>query len=119
MSNTEVNIQILQKLSTIWARIKEFNPEVPLLGWVESVVPENKIRSCARYFSYSWTALPKDNLLIPKAVVLSDCLHSSAEGVLEQLLHQAAHAINFGHGIKDCSLSQYHNLKFKENALKV
>ena len=35
-----------------------------------------------------------------------------AEHVLDSLLHEVAHSINFSNGVKDCSSNQYHNAHF-------
>jgi hypothetical protein len=43
-------------------------------------------------------------------------LDRGAEDVTETLLHEAAHAMNFERGIKDCTASQYHNRSFANAA---
>ena len=41
---------------------------------------------------------------------------TTAEELLNTLLHEVAHSLNFSNGIKDTSANQYHNAKFKSQA---
>lgn len=52
-------------------------------------------------------------------LVVAEHLNRNPADIVETLLHESAHALNFARGIKDCSRNQYHNRRFKEAAEEV
>jgi hypothetical protein len=63
-----------------------------------------------------WKAREHDGQQLHEVVVVAEHLDRTAKDVAETLLHEAAHAMNFAKGVKDCSASQYHNAKFRDAA---
>ncbi|MEQ8272366.1 MAG: SprT-like domain-containing protein [Deltaproteobacteria bacterium] len=53
---------------------------------------------------------------VHEVAVIAEHLNRKAEDIVETLIHEAAHAMNFARGIRDCSSSQHHNRRFKAAA---
>ena len=63
-----------------------------------------------------WSPREENGTRFHEVVVVAEHLDRSAEAIVETLLHEAAHALNFARGSHDCSASQYHNAHFKAAA---
>lgn len=66
-----------------------------------------------------WRHKEKDGMHYHEVVVVAEHLDRSPADIVETLLHESAHALNFARGIKDCTRSQYHNRHFKAAAEEV
>ena len=62
---------------------------------------------------------PGDQLVVSLTGNISKFIALTVEEIVETLLHEAAHAMNFEMGIRDCSASQYHNQRFRDAALRL
>jgi hypothetical protein len=73
-------------------------------------------RVLGHFAALRWSAKKDSTVHAHEVVVVAEYLNRPAEDVVETLLHEAAHAMNFERGIRDCSRSQYHNGHFKTAA---
>lgn len=109
-----ISVVLIQALSAIWSAIRSHHPEVP--GVVLLPAPAIRKNTLGHFAPLRWQARQEGDLLMHEVVVVAEHLNRPAEEILETLVHEAAHALNFARGIRDCSRSQYHNAKFKDAA---
>jgi hypothetical protein len=116
-SMTSIGEQLTAALSAVWRAIERRHPDVPpavlTLGTAEAdrlcLVAVNR-----------WPAAAEEAGAVHRLFVGPAVLRQDAEGVLENLLHMAAHGLAAARGISDTSRrGQYHNKKFRELAGEV
>ena len=75
------------------------------------------IQSSGRRNATSWTSksnwVNADNETKSEINISADFLDRGVDDILQSLLHEIAHLINFNKGIEDCTVSGYHNKYFK------
>jgi hypothetical protein len=114
----QLSVRLITALANVWSAIRERHPDVP--GVVLLPAPGTGNRRVLGHFSaLRWRAERKSGVSFHEVVVIAEHLHRSAESVVETLIHEAAHAMNFARGIRDCSRSQYHNKRFRDAAIEL
>ncbi len=110
------SVDLISALARVWSKIRSYHPDVP--GVVLLAAPAaNGAPNCLGYFApLRWNAPKVAGDPVHEVVVIAEYLDRGVEDILDTLLHEAAHALNFARKIHDCSRSQYHNAKFKEAA---
>jgi hypothetical protein len=114
------SVALVTSLARVWSAIRKHHPDVPGVVLLPAPNPHRQTNVLGHFAALRWSAR-KDNgaAVIHEVVVVAEHLNRSAEDVVETLLHEAAHAMNFARGRKDCSASQYHNRVFKAAAEEV
>lgn len=109
------SVVLTQALAAVWTEIRRFHPDVP--GVVLLPAPAAGRRVLGHFAALRWSATrhPGGGYL-HEVVVSAEYLNRDPVDVIETLIHEAAHALNFARGIKDCSKNQYHNKRFKAAA---
>lgn len=104
---------LIQALSAIWRTIRLLHPDVPSVVLIPA--PAAKKNVLGHFAPLRWrpNVATSEVTTLHEVVVVAEHLNRGAEEILETLLHEAAHALNFERGIKDCTASQYHNARFK------
>jgi hypothetical protein len=106
-------VRLIHALDACWAAIRHQHPDVPEVVLLPTPSLPGR-RAYGHFAALRWRGSDyPDEELLHEVAVVAERLDRSAEQVFETLLHEAAHARNFAAGIKDCSVSQYHNLKFR------
>ncbi len=113
------SLGLLQALSFIWTKIRERHPDVPEVVLLPAPAPRRQLNVLGHFAALRWSGRQEKGQHLHEVVVVAEHLDRPAEDTLETLLHEAAHALNFERGIKDCSASQYHNKKFRDAALEL
>ena len=111
---TPDGVALILALSRVWKAIQERHPEVPSVVLLPA--PALRRGVLGHFAPLRWTARREDGRLLHEVVVVAEHLDREPADVVETLLHEAAHALNFERGIRDCSRSQYHNKRFKAAA---
>jgi uncharacterized protein with HEPN domain len=109
-------VALVAALARIWAKIREYHPEVPGVVILAAPNPHRATNVLGHFAALRWKAKATNATRLHEVVVVAEHLDRSAEDIAETLIHEAAHAMNFERQIPDCSRSQYHNTKFKEAA---
>ncbi len=114
----QTSVVLIQALAQVWQSIRAHHPQVPGVMLLPAPAPAGRLGSrVLGYFApLRWRTRQGDGALMHEVVVVGEHLNRSAEDVLETLLHEAAHALNFARNIRDCTASQYHNSHFKRAA---
>lgn len=112
----QTSVALIQALSAIWTSIRAHHPDVPGVVLLPAPAPSGRMNVLGHFAALRWSPREEGGQLMHEVVVIAEHLKRGAEDVLETLLHEAAHAMNFARGIHDCSASQYHNGRFKEAA---
>ena len=114
-----VGVRLITTLTGIWSRIRVQHPEVPPVV-VVFLARGNRTRTVGHFAALRWRVRDGDDGLMHEVCVTTEYLYRAAEDVLELLLHEAAHALNFARGVHDCSsTSQYHNRRFRDAAVEL
>lgn len=108
----DVAVQIVRALSRVWDAIRDTHDEVPPVVLLPGSGNGGGI--AGHFAPLRWT--PTSGEQLHEVVVVAEHLNRKPEDVVETLIHEAAHAMNFVRGISDCTASQYHNRKFKRAA---
>lgn len=108
------SVALIQALAAIWAKIRELHPGVPGVVLIPAPAHRDQKNVLGHFAPVRWRRREDEHL--HEVVVVAEHLNRPAQDVLETLIHEAAHALNFERGIKDCSRSQYHNRSFKAAA---
>lgn len=109
------SLRLIEALTRLWDVIRERHPEVPAVVLLPAPSPVKRMNVLGHFAPLRWKGR-RQNDDLHEVLVVAEHLGRGAEDVAETLLHEAAHAMNFMRGIKDCSRSQYHNRSFKEAA---
>jgi len=111
----QTSVTLIRALTAVWSEIRRHHSDVP--GVVLLPAPAAGRRVLGHFAALRWSAVrhPGGGYL-HEVVVSAEYLNRDPEDVVETLVHEAAHAMNFARGIKDCSKNQYHNRHFKAGA---
>jgi hypothetical protein len=114
------SVSLTIALARVWAAIRQHNPQVPEVVLLPVPNPHGHKGVLGHFAALRWTARSAESgTRIHEVVVVAEHLDRSAEDIVGTLLHEAAHALNFERGVRDCSRSQYHNQQFKSAAEEV
>ena len=111
------SVGLIVALARVWAAIRARHPEVPAVVLLAAPNPHSNQNVLGHFAALRWS--PKGQPAQPaqhEVIVVAEHLNRRPEDIVATLLHEAAHAMNFARGIKDCSASQYHNQRFKAAA---
>lgn len=111
-----VTVELISALDALWRAIRRHHPDTPDVILLPAPSIHGRRAVLGHFAPLRWQTRKDDTTLIHEVVVVAEYLDRSPTDVLETLLHEAAHAVNFQRGIRDCSASQYHNRKFKAAA---
>jgi hypothetical protein len=111
-----LSVGLIAALARVWSSIRSKHPAVPGVVILAAPGSRDQPRVLGHFAALRWSAKQQEGQHMHEVVVVAEYLNRPAEDVVETLLHEAAHAMNFERGIKDCSRSQYHNAKFKQAA---
>lgn len=110
-----VAVRLIEALAKVWTRIRELHPDVP--GVVLIPAPALRRNVLGHFAPLRWQTRSEGRENYHEVVVVAEYLNRKSEDIVETLIHEAVHAMNFARGIKDCSTtSQYHNERFKRAA---
>ncbi len=111
------SVALTLALARVWAAIRAHHPDVPEVVLLPVPNPHGQRGVLGHFAALRWQ--PRSDAggkRIHEVVVVAEHLDRSAEDVVGTLVHEAAHALNFERGIRDCSRSQYHNQRFQSAA---
>lgn len=104
---------IVGACESTWAAIQEANPAVPNAVFI---IGEGKGVKLGHFHAHQWRT-EDDKEGQHEVLLAGERLKDGPEGVLETLLHEAAHALCKGRGAQDTSRQgRYHNKTFKAAA---
>jgi hypothetical protein len=104
---------LLEALVDLWDRLRATVPALPRITPVVSPTTRRKDHGPER-----WT-LDQSGFL-SGLVVTADVLHEGADAVLEMVLHDAAHVLNWARDVQDTTMrGVYHNQRFLTAAEEV
>lgn len=113
-------VVLVAALDRVWSAIRQHHPDVPGVMLLPAPNPHSNANVLGHFAALRWSARPAgDAHVVHEVIVVAEHLNRSAEDVVETLLHEAAHAMNFARGKKDCSRSQYHNRLFEAAATEL
>ncbi|MFD5198813.1 hypothetical protein ACFWM7_01320 [Streptomyces sp. NPDC058375] len=103
---------LLQALDGLWEQLRSEHPDLPLVRMaVVPTPPPNK------HLSDRWH---RDGEVVTGLVVSADTMRDGADAVLEAILHEAAHVLNWIRGTPDTSRrGTYHNRDYLAAAEEV
>lgn len=117
MTEGDYSLRLIAALTELWNAIRERHSAVPSVVLLPAPSLTRKMNVLGHFAPLRWKARrAKDNERLHEVVVVAEHLDRGSVDILETLLHEAAHAMNFARSVKDCSKSQYHNERFKEAA---
>lgn len=108
------SLLLVSTLTHVWSAIRGRHPEVP--GVMLLAAPASRGNVLGHFAALRWRGRKEDARPVHEVVVVAEHLDRPVEEVLGTLLHEAAHALSFERGVKDCSRNQYHNQNFKKAA---
>jgi len=112
--NTPSTAAIIQALDRTWSAIRERHPELP--SAVAQLVGAPERGHLVWVGGARWSDA-EDAGAVPELAVSSDLLARSAEEILAEILHAAAHAIGDARGVATLSRQgRYHSERFAEVA---
>jgi len=111
-----ITVPLIDALARIWSAIRKQHPEVPGVVLLPAPNPHRQNNVLGHFAPLRWSPKEKNGQSWHEVVVVAEHLNRPVNEILETLLHEAAHALNFARQIKDCSANQYHNQKFKQAA---
>jgi hypothetical protein len=107
-------VELVQALTEAWHAIMKRHPEVPDV--VVLPAPALRPNTLGHFWAMRWQPPGAGGTPHHEVIVCGEGLNRTPRQVFGTLLHEAAHALNFARGVKDCSASQYHNAKFAHAA---
>lgn len=112
------SVDLIVALARVWAAVRKRHPDVPGVVLLPAPNPHKDNNVLGHFAALRWSPRKSPgSTLVHEVVVVAEHLNRSPADIVETLLHEAAHAMNFERGIKDCSsTSQYHNQHFKAAA---
>jgi hypothetical protein len=101
-----------------WTDIQSHHPDLPDAVMVLGTgVERGRLVKLGHWWGGQWVA---DGQTRGEVLLAGEALHLEPKQVFEVLLHEAAHGINAGRGVKDTSRGgRYHNQKFAATAKEV
>ena len=112
----QTSVQLIQALANVWTAIRDRHPDVPGVVLIPAPAQRGRTNVLGHFAPLRWRTRESGGHLLHEVVVVAEHLDRSAEDIVETLVHEAAHAMNFARGVRDCTASQYHNKKFKAAA---
>jgi SprT-like family len=110
----DYSLRLIAALTNLWNAIRERHDAVPPVVLLPAPSQSRRMNVLGHFAPLRWKAPSSgDEGRIHEVVVVAEHLDRGADDILETLLHEAAHAMNFARGVHDCSRSQYHNERFK------
>lgn len=107
-----------QGLGVVWRAIRLHHPEVPEVVIVVASGTESRSAKWGHWAASRWSVGGDDEL--GEVLVAGERFQHGPTGVLETLLHEAAHALAHVRGVKDTSRNgRYHNKRYKRLAEEV
>jgi len=113
------SVVLIEALARIWSRIRVHHPEVPGVMLLAAPSQRRDLSVLGHFAPLRWRHKEKGGSHYHEVVVVAEHLDRKPADIVETLLHEAAHALNFARGIKDCTSSQYHNARFKQTAAEL
>lgn len=113
MTADDYSLRLIAALTALWNAIRARHPSVPAVVLLPAPSPAKKLNVLGHFAPLRWTGRRSNDDRLHEVLVVAEHLDRGAEDVLDTLLHEAAHSVNFEKGIKDCSKSQYHNARFR------
>lgn len=110
------SVVLIEALTRIWSRIRVYHPEVPGVMLLAAPSPRGNLAVLGHFAPLRWRGKKQGGTHHHEVVVVAEHLDRNPAEIVGTLLHEAAHALNFEKGVKDCSRSQYHNAQFKAAA---
>lgn len=99
---------------------------VPLFAPQVLVAPVIVVESCGRakgklghYAHKSWRRAGRDDARVDEIMMVSEYLGRDVYNIAETLVHEMVHQADWQAGVKDCTVNQYHNKRFKQRAESV
>lgn len=114
---TDASVALIRALSDVWTSIRLRHPDVPPVVLLPA--PALRRGVLGHFAPLRWSPRRENGALLHEVVVVGEHLDRAPGDIVETLLHEAAHAMNFERGIRDCSASQYHNQKFQAAAEEI
>lgn len=108
-----VSVILIEALANAWSKIRSRHPTVPGVVLLAAPAARDRQNVLGHFAALRWRTKAKGEKLFHEVVVVAEHLDRPAEEIMETLLHEAAHAMNFELGVRDCSASQYHNKYFR------
>ena len=107
--------QLVAACEAAWADIRTHHPDLPAAVVVLGTgVERGRLVKLGHWWGGQWLA---DGQARGEVLLAGEALHLEPSAVFEVLLHEAAHGINAGRGIKDASRGgRYHNKHFATTA---
>jgi hypothetical protein len=112
----DYSLRLIAALTALWNAIRARHPEVPAVVLLPAPSLAKKMNVLGHFAPLRWKGRRSEGDRLHEVLVVAEHLDRGAEEVLETLLHEAAHSVNFEKGIKDCSKAQYHNARFRTTA---
>ncbi len=117
MTEGSYSLRLIAALTALWNAIRERHSQVPAVVLLPAPSLTRKMNVLGHFAPLRWKVTKaQSHPWLHEVVVVAEHLDRGAEDILETLLHEAAHGLNFARGIGDCSKSQYHNEYFKTAA---
>ena len=107
------SVVLIEALTRIWSRIRVHHPDVPGVILLAIPSPRRELNVLGHFAPLRWRGRKEGDSRHHEVVVVAEHLDRTPSEILGTLLHEAAHALNFERGIRDCTFSQYHNRRFK------
>lgn len=111
----KLSVILIEALAAVWSRIRSLHLEVPSVVLLPAPARRGRLNVLGHFAALRWSS-QKAATSHHEVVVVAEHLNRPAEDIVETLIHEAAHALNFEKRIHDCSASQYHNRQFKAAA---
>jgi hypothetical protein len=111
------SVHLIAALADVWSAIRARHPDVPGVMLLAAPAGRRRGNVLGHFAALRWQAKGKHGEgAVHEVAVIAEHLNRKAEDIVETLIHEAAHAMNFARGIRDCSSSQHHNRRFKAAA---
>jgi hypothetical protein len=118
ISMISIGEQLTAALSAVWRAIERRHPDVPPAVLALGAAEADRLCQVAENRWPHWAA--DEAVVVHRLFVGPAVLRQDAQGVLENLLHMAAHGLAAARGISDTSRrGQYHNKQYRELAEEV
>jgi hypothetical protein len=111
-----LSVVLIEALTRVWSRIRVHHPGVPGVMLLAAPSQRGDLSVLGHFAPLRWRHKTRGDTGYHEVVVVAEHLDRSAADIVETLIHEAAHALNFERKVHDCSRSQYHNRAFKAAA---
>lgn len=113
----QASVALIRALARVWTKIRLRHPDVPGVVLIPAPAERGRTNVLGHFAALRWRTCDDGQGHLHEVVVVAEHLNRGASDIVETLLHEAVHAMNFARGVKDCSTtSQYHNSAFKAGA---